>query len=420
MKKKIITYIFSSDDVKKDFLLYEEFYREACKKFKKFYFINLTRVIDKKKSNNDKKFIKKKFPKNLVIIEPKNYQSFKSFLDKKEVVTFIAIGRELKYFKTLYILKKYNCKLLINLTIGYTGQSKFSSNYNLSLNDKIKFYLKYFLFNKMVWVIFRFLVLFNFFPKIEILFEGSKKNVRIYNNYLSKKINRRFPLLNLNYIKNIEHVNFRSFERLLKQSKKLETKYVVFLDSGFGFDEVTQFDEKITEKAKIKYYLSLKKLLIKLSKIYNKKIVVCLHPKTNKNEVIKYLNNIDIKQHQTLNYITKSEIVLFHDSSSILDAIFLQKKIINIRSSLMGNYYKLSNKKYSRDIKIPVIHLSEKNKIDKKYIESFFNNKKELYINYINNFLTFDLKNQKKIKDKNDLKGSLQMISIIKSKFFND
>ena len=304
MKKKIITYIFSSDDVKKDFLLYEEFYREACKKFKKFYFINLTRVIDKKKSNNDKKFIKKNFPKNLIIIEPKNYKSFELFLNKKEVVTFIAIGRELKYFRTLYILKKYNCKLLINLSIGYTGQTNFSFNYKLSFKDKINFYLKYLLFKKMIWVIFRFLVLINFFPKIEILFEGSKRNVRIYNNYISKKINRKFPSLSLNYIKNIKHVNFRSFERLLKQSRKLETKYIVFLDSGFGFEETTQFDEKITIKTKVEYYLSLKKLLIKLSKVYKKKIVVCLHPKTNKYEVKKYLDNIEIKQHQTLNYIT--------------------------------------------------------------------------------------------------------------------
>ena len=419
MKKKIITYIFSSDDVKKDFLLYEEFYREACKKFKKFYFINLTRVIDKKKSNNDKKFIKKNFPKNLIIIEPKNYKSFEIFLNKKEVVTFIAIGRELKYFRTLYILKKYNCKLLINLSIGYTGQTNFSFNYKLSFKDKINFYLKYLLFKKMIWVIFRFLVLINFFPKIEILFEGSKRNVRIYNNYISKKINRKFPSLSLNYIKNIKHVNFRSFERLLKQSRKLETKYIVFLDSGFGFEETTQFDEKITIKTKVEYYLSLKKLLIKLSKVYKKKIVVCLHPKTNKYEVKKYLDNIEIKQHQTLNYITKSELVLFHDSSAILDAIFLQKKIINIRSSLMGNYYKLSNKKYAKDIKIPVIFLSKDTKIDVKYINSFFQNKKKLYVSYLNNFLTFNINNQKKMKDKKNLRGSIQMLNIIKNKFFN-
>jgi hypothetical protein len=188
MKKKFLAHTFASDDIKKDFLLYENLYREACKNFKKFYFINLINLIDKKKSKNDNSFIKKNFPKNLIIFTPKNFNDLKLFLHDKEIITFISLGRELKYFRTLYILKKFNCKIMINLSIGYTGQSNFSLNYKLGLAQKSIFFLKYFFNKKLIWLLFRFLVFINIFPKVEILFDGSKKNIKIYQNYLFYKL----------------------------------------------------------------------------------------------------------------------------------------------------------------------------------------------------------------------------------------
>tara|TARA_B100001057_G_C22823886_1_gene940541 strand:- start:443 stop:1705 length:1263 start_codon:yes stop_codon:yes gene_type:complete len=419
MKKKFLAHTFASDDVKKDFLLYENLYRKVCKNFNKFYFINLINIIDDKKSKNDNSFIKKNFPKNLIIFTPKNFSELKFFLRDKEIITFISLGRELKYFKTLYILKKFNCKIMINLSIGYTGQTNFSVNYKLGLTQKLNFFFKYFLNKKLIWVLFRFLVLINIFPKVEILFDGSKKNIKTYQDYLFHKLKKKIPFLNLSYIKEVRHVTFRSYEILEKHVKNLEEKYIVFLDSGLDHGDTTQFENKKTQDIKCQYYFSLEKVLSKISKIYKKKIIICLHPKTDKDDVKKYIKNISIKQHQTSYYIKKSYLVAFHDSSSILDAIFLRKKIINLRSSLMGDYYKLSNKKYSKLIKIPVINLSNQSNLSKKYIDIFFKNKKKLYKNYLNNFLTFDLNKVDQYKNKEELKGSTQIISIIKEKFLN-
>ena len=57
--------------------------------------------------------------------------------------------------------------------------------------------------------------------------------------------------------------------------------------------------------------------------LYKKKIVICLHPKTDANILNKYIKDISIKKHQSSQFITKAAFVLFHDSSIILDAIFL-------------------------------------------------------------------------------------------------
>ena len=45
----------------------------------------------------------------------------------------------------------------------------------------------------------------------------------------------------------------------------------------------------------------------------------------------------------------------------------------------MGDYYKLSNKKYSKMIKIPIVDLLHHPNLSKKYIDSFFKIKR----NYI-------------------------------------
>jgi len=71
MKKKILAFTCSSDDLMKDFLLYENFWSEVNKKFKKFYFINLINLIDERKFNINKKYIEKKFTKNLIIFTSK-------------------------------------------------------------------------------------------------------------------------------------------------------------------------------------------------------------------------------------------------------------------------------------------------------------------------------------------------------------
>ncbi len=421
MKKKYVAFISDSNDIKNDYLIYESFWKNVSKKFVKFYFINLNYVINKKKNFKDNNYIKKNFPKNLIIFNPKSYFELESFLRKRQIIVFNGLGRDIKYFYALYILKKFNCKVLLNLTIGYTGQG---NNFYFDRNNKIKNLLKYLKFiylKKIVYFLFRFLVLINIFPKIDILFDGSKNNVKIYKNYITHKIRKKIPWLDITYVKEIKHANFRSYEELVKKIPYLEDKYIVFLDSNFDHGDAAKFQGEQNENSRKKYYFYLKKVLTKISKLYKKKIVVCLHPSTNAQNFKKYINikkNIKIVKYKSSYYITKADLVLFHESSIILDAIFLRKKIINLRSSLMGKYFENSNKKYSKLVRIPYINLNKYEHINKNYINKFFKNKKNLYHNYLKSFLTFDINNIQNLNDKS-LNGSEQIISTIKKKYFD-
>ena len=92
MKKKYVAFISDSNDIKNDYLIYESFWKNVSKKFVKFYFINLNYIINKKKNFKDNNYIKKNFPKNLIIFNPKSYFELESFLRKKQIIVFNGLG----------------------------------------------------------------------------------------------------------------------------------------------------------------------------------------------------------------------------------------------------------------------------------------------------------------------------------------
>ena len=68
--------------------------------------------------------------------------------------------------------------------------------------------------------------------------------------------------------------------------------------------------------------------------MYNKKLVVCIHPSDNLELKKKYFPNIKVVQYQTIENIYKAFLVLFIESSAIVDAIFHKKRIL----TLISNY----------------------------------------------------------------------------------
>ena len=210
----------------------------------------------------------------------------------------------------------------------------------------------------------------------------------------------------------------------------INQKYITFLDSGFNHSDILLSEGARQKQESDKYYLLLNQTLNKFKKIYKKKIVICLHPKTNFNIKRKFLQNFKVVKFRTRYYIQKSYMVLFHDSTAIIDAIFLKKKILNLRNNVMGQYYETANKFYSSLINIPSLDMRDSHHLNKQLVEKNYLSKKIKYNSYIKDLLTCDIKDYDKIiKYKNinlitskfkNQKGSKQIIKIIKKKFFNN
>jgi len=407
MKKKILAYTFVGSFLNQQYV-HSKLISNISKEFSEVIFIDLTFLIFKKNENN------KKQKKNFFL--PKTYNQLDFFLSKHEVISFISLGNEYEFFKVLRLLKKRDVKLIHNKSIGLNKQNKI-----FKLSGQLK--------KKLQFFIFRFLVFINYLPKIDLVFEGSKENISRINKQLGRKIDKIFPFLNIAYIKDIVHINCRAYDNYLNDLKKISEKFIVFLDGGFDHPDVQLHEKKQSSENRKKYYYYLKKILRKLSKMYNKKVIFCVHPKVNEKRIKNFFKGEKIKlvKFKTQNYILRAFMVVMHESSSTFDALILKKRIINFNSILMGKYYYNRNKFYPQRVKIPSYKMENYKDINRSDIDKYFKNKDNLYDDYLKNFV----KNinsykkiffNKKIKSNylkfDNLPGSIQIAKIIKKKFF--
>ena len=406
MKKIFFCLITSSDSLEIDYNLNPNFYTEISKKFEKFYMINISQIIKnrKRKIVYRKEFLKK-IPNNIIL---KNFDDFsklkKFFYEKKryKFLAFTSLGRTFEFFKILFLLKKLKFKLFILHNIGLIPTKKHEHKFNFT--DYFKKQFNIFYRRKFTYFFYRLFIFFKLFPKIEIFFESSKKNIDILNSYPSKKLNKFFPLINLSVYKSIYHINSRSYDELIKKNNLLSQKEIVFLDSGFDHPDRIRRSKAATDTERKEYYSMLRSILLQLKKYFNKKIVVTLHPNTNENIVKKYLSGFKLIKYKTRDHILNAYLVIFHESSSALDAVFLNKKMIVLQSKTMGEYYDIRNKVYPNALGIPAYKMENFSKISKKKIMKDIFRPKKKFLNYIKDYLIKDIKTFYSLSDKKNFK----------------
>ena len=349
IRKNILGTIISTKNPQLDFYLFQDLYKRINLTYNKFYYINLHYLL-----NSKVKIKKYKYPKNFIKFEPKDYKELINFLKKNNLISFISLGKKFNNLYIYYLLQKYNVKLILNFSIGYYKQNNFFIKKNKIIFSLINFY-KFLLFHKFPKLIFRILLLFKLMPLYDIIFVASRSEQKILNQITKSRIN--IFKLNIPYFKKVVKINSRSYDNLLKRIHSIKEKYIVFLDSGFDHNDIINQEGPHTNSDRKKYYLLLNNIFSKFEKLYKKKLIVCLHPKTDEVVVKKYIKNFKIIKFKTQKYIINAHIVLFHESSSVLDAIMLKKRIVNLQSPIMGAYYHNRNNYYPKKINIPVIKM---------------------------------------------------------------
>jgi hypothetical protein len=130
-----------------------------------------------------------------------------------------------------------------------------------------------------------------------------------------------------------------------------------------------------------------------LKNIYNKKIVVPIHPAYPKEFYSKHLPNLKIFKHRTVEFINKAFIVIFMNTSSIIHAILKNKKILLYKSDLFKNREKQFIANHYVDIlEAKTIQLSNSYKIDKKKFIFDLEKRVDNYSKYKDNYFGHNLK----------------------------
>ena len=168
---------------------------------------------------------------------------------------------------------------------------------------------------------------------------------------------------------------------------------------------------RLNKKDLQSHYYYLRQFLGKLSKDFNKPVIVCMHPNIKKRDIDKFvksklLKGFKITQNKTRYFIYKSFLVTNFDSSAILDAAILKKKIIGLWSRYMDINQIKHSKTYPNQIGYQRINLENFNYDKKKLIKSL-NKDTSKYGRFIRNYHCH----------KKNIKGVDEMISIIKKKY---
>ena len=353
MLQKINTFclITSSTQIEKILNIYKNYIIETINKYGSFTVINFCKIDNKKILKNSKIF-KNSEKKKINIFQPRNKSEFLEFVKNKKIIALDCLGKKFENFKLRFLIKKPNIHLILLLDFGNISNEDNIDGWNTE-------YKKFILLKKINKIIYRLFILLNLFPKTQLYFESRKK---IYENYINSKI-RKFikKFLFLKFLinfKKVYKINSGAYEDYIKFAKqdKVDSKKIIFIDGNYNHPDIVA-REGINIKQK--YFKHLKTKFFLIEKIFKKKIEICLHPSSNKKEYQKFFKRFKVYKGKTKEKILKSDMVLFHESSSIMSALMSKKKIIILETDLLGKYLSKRISSYKKILGLPSIKLED-------------------------------------------------------------
>ena len=311
--------------------------------------------------------------KNVNIFYPKDLNEFNKFIQDIKIlgISFMS-SNEFSIIKILLLMKKNNIKLIEIAAVGNVQISVGSASFH-------GIYKKY--CHKLIVILSNF----SFLPKTEIKFITNSK---LHLNNTNKSIYQKFfNYFQFSLAKKTILINSRSYDIFKENIFKKSKKYIVLLDEMLNAAPWTIYGRKPFSKNQLKnHYDKLNQKLKYLSLIYKKQIIICLHPGDNLRLKKKYFKSFRVVQYKTREYIYNSFIVLFFESSAIIDAILLNKIVLSIDSEILDINQKSANHKYVKDLGLTVLDIDKNDnriKINKKLMA-------KKYSDFIKKYITPD------------------------------
>ena len=403
-KKKYLAWIFTEKSLNKTFTIHFFLINKLCENFEKIYFINMNKFkLFKDWYSYEGEFSyeldnKFKVPRNIEIICPRNIKDFEDFIFDKEIIAINNIGRFFSDLKIHFLLAKYRIKQVQIHNIGFF-------NTNLKLENSFWNNLKYKLHKNFSHKLIVLLSNLKLVPKIQIKFTSSTEIIEIIKNSFIKKILYNLKLF---YAKELVPINSSSFDIFKNIKMEINEEKIVLLDVNFIHPELIAISGNPDKKKITKHYYYLNKLINNLSAMYKKEIVICIHPSDNLENKKKYFPNLNVVQYESRENIYKAFLVLFFDTSAIVDAILLKKRILCLISNFAPENITNFGLDFVNRAGLLKINIEEEIKINKDKFLSKLDNAKDNYSNYIKSYIT---------PDGNNL-GYEKIIRILKERFF--
>ena len=322
-----------------------------------------------------------------------NYFSPKNF---KELYNFSNNHKIIAIFK----IKETFGNLRLNILLNFIVFKRVAINIDgfFVVADKVKGFsffekINVFINIKLAYYFYRVMAIFGIVKKIDALITASKINIDTIKSGISNRIENIIPI-KLSYIKKIYRVNSNMDEILCKTD--LSEEFIVFCDSGFDHGDRILRDGFIQSHQREMYYKRMHELLSHLAFLYKKKVIFCQHPRADypySENFEKLKKTFKVVKYKTDKYIAQSYLSIFLSSMSISYAVAMNKKIMLIKSTLLGNFYSLRSSILRKNIELFEIDIDsqEYKKMNEKILNSELNSKINNYDKFIRDNLTKDM-----------------------------
>ena len=404
-KKKYLSFLTEFCSLKAYTHMNQELIENLSKHFEKIYIINSENLefFSKKKNNGEKKE-KIDLPNNYIFFNPKNLKEFSEFLIDKDILVINNFGRTFKDIKLHFFLKYKNIKMVQISNIGYPNYQPVIMDFKTSSIKCLKYFFDMIIFREIVIILGNL----GLVAKLEIRFLSNKIIIeRIRKNPIKNFLYKR----KLFFAKKIILVNSRSHDNLYKNKPTLSEEYIVHLDPNLNHIDDLYFREKIDEKTIDNHYYFLNKSLKKLSEDFKKEVIVCIHPGYDLAKHQSYFDQFRVVQFKTREYIYKSYLVTVMDSSAVMDAILLKKRVLGLVSEYRCATSRRRGLLNANSYGFMTINMKKITSLDKNKILTETEKKIPGYDYFVNNFHTI---NNPKVL------GNDQIVETIKKNFFND
>ena len=365
--------------------IYKNYIGSLINKYGKFIIVDFYKYSQKnnKKTINEELF-KKKFKDKIHFFYPRNKYEFYEFIENKHVIALDSLGKDFNAFKIRYLINKRNIFIILLSNLGFLSNEKIGT---LDLSKKNKFHFYYKILNKYIY---RTLILLNIFPKTFLYFESRKKIVDKFNNNRFTKMFKKFPKLGflINFL-NVRRINSDAYESFIKLKKRGKENRIIFIDGNYKHPDIIKREQLDLHKVRNEYFKLLSNKLTMLEKIFKKKIEICLHPSSDLKVYKKNLQKFKISKGKTKEKVFDSYMVIFHESSAVMDALIAKKKILILETNIFGNYLLSRMLMYKSLLKLPSIDMHSKKKLSKKDIINKYLKTKKYRDQYIKDNLIF-------------------------------
>ena len=299
-----------------------DLYTKISKIYKTVFIIDTSLIVNKKKP------IYNFLPKNFKIFFPKNYDELKQIFLNNKFVCFNFIPRKIFSLKIHFYLRNFDIDHLMLIRSGTIKMNE---------NSFVKKSINFVKINKKIThLIYKILVIIGLIKNLDTLFTSQKKTKKIYFSERINKFNKLFNTKNFSVYKKIIEINDKTYD--VSINAIIKEKYIVFIDTPLHKSERIPLRYKPNEIEKKEFYKKLTSILLKLSKKYNKKVIICMHPKSPKKNY-KFFKNFLIKSNKINYYVHNAFITLYLSSTVISESIFLKKNIIIIKSNLLKLFH---------------------------------------------------------------------------------